>query len=215
MTITSVQQQWQRIEIWFKQHEPAFLTNLGQGASDVAIKQLEAAIGLSLPEDYKAFLAIHDGEGSLRCDPGSLEEDDDLDEDAPLVCGIMPFHGDLLPTEEIVAYRNQLIVCVEDLDDDQTLQKLSAQCPEVQPIFYDERWIPIAADPGHNEVFIDLNPTPKGKAGQIFIDYKEPLYREVLADSFAALLKKYADGLEQGLYEVVKEDDILSVVERS
>ncbi|MDE1465115.1 SMI1/KNR4 family protein [Spartinivicinus poritis] len=209
---TSVEEQWRRIESWFKQNEPAFLASLGAGASNTAINELQSAIGLNLPEDYKAFLAIHDGEGSLSCDPGSIEAKQE--DEVPLVCGIMPFHGDLLPTEEIVAYRNQLIVCVEDLEDDQALQQLAEQCPEVQPVFYDSNWIPIAADPGLYEVFIDLNPTSTGKPGQVFIDSKEPLCRELLASSFNDLLKKYADGLEQGIYQIVKEDDILSVVKK-
>lgn len=214
---TGVVHHWHRIENWFKQHEPAFLDNLCKGASETAIKALETSIGLTLPEDYRAFLAIHDGEGSLLCDPGSMGEvsGDGIEEDAPLVCGILPFNGDLLPTEEIAAYRNQLVVCVDDLEDEEGKQVLADQCAKVQPVFYDSGWIPIAADPGHNEVFIDLNPTTEGQLGQLFIDYKEQLCRTVLANSFCELLEKYADDLEQGQYRIVKEDDTLSVVEIS
>src|SRR5689334_13626996 len=52
---------WDRIEAWLKVQAPAVMNRLQPGATDGDIQQVEALLGVVLPEDLKASYRIHNG----------------------------------------------------------------------------------------------------------------------------------------------------------
>src|SRR5262249_25386453 len=57
-----------RLEHWLAKHRPRFLKGLRPGANEVELHQLEAQLGLTVPEELRTFLAWHDGqEDSIGC----------------------------------------------------------------------------------------------------------------------------------------------------
>lgn len=60
-----MQEIWDRIEAWLKTNAPEALNNLREGASEEDLQQLETALGYHLPEDVRASLRLHNGEGSF------------------------------------------------------------------------------------------------------------------------------------------------------
>ncbi len=58
-----------RLERWLAKHRPRFLKGLRPGANEVELHQLEAQLGLTVPEELRTLLAWHDGQGdqSIGC----------------------------------------------------------------------------------------------------------------------------------------------------
>src|SRR5215470_15643416 len=59
---------WDQIEDWLNTHYPQMWATtrpfLAPGASEEAVHRAEAALGVTLPEDFKAFYRLHNGEGA-------------------------------------------------------------------------------------------------------------------------------------------------------
>jgi cell wall assembly regulator SMI1 len=75
------------------------------------------------------------------------------------------------------------------------IQKLKAKfyCT-AQSIWWNEKWIPLAEDGMGNTFFLDLDPTEKGKAGQIiFRDHEGPIVH-LVSKSFRTWIKEFVDG---------------------
>ncbi|MCI0529674.1 MAG: SMI1/KNR4 family protein, partial [Nitrospira sp.] len=56
-----IQNIWRDIEVWYRENAPRLLQDLKDGASDQQISEFEAAIGMSLPDDYKTSVRLHNG----------------------------------------------------------------------------------------------------------------------------------------------------------
>ncbi len=57
----TIQFLWQRIETWMSTYAPQSRQRLLPGASETDIQRAEAAIGILLPEDFKASYRLHNG----------------------------------------------------------------------------------------------------------------------------------------------------------
>jgi cell wall assembly regulator SMI1 len=60
----AVAEVWRRITTCLGEH--ASSSRLRDGASEAAIAEVEQALGLELPADYKAWLRLHDGEDDVQ-----------------------------------------------------------------------------------------------------------------------------------------------------
>lgn len=54
---------WKRIEDWLHMHAPELVSLLQPGASEESIRQTEALLHVTFPEDIKASYRIHNGSG--------------------------------------------------------------------------------------------------------------------------------------------------------
>ena len=54
---------WGRIERWFAEHRPEIELKLRPGAKEKEILAAEKQLGVRLPEDFRASLLVHDGQG--------------------------------------------------------------------------------------------------------------------------------------------------------
>jgi cell wall assembly regulator SMI1 len=58
----SMQDIWNRIELWLTANAPKVLASLQFGASEAEIHQTEAILGVQFPEEVKQYFQIHNGQ---------------------------------------------------------------------------------------------------------------------------------------------------------
>jgi len=165
---------WERIETWYKTTDPTF--EFPAGATAAEITALETHMGLTLPEELKVSLTRHNGF------PRWVK-------------------GDLRTIEEIKEEWNAWAEMVDngDLEDGGE----AGDDDFKQPSFFDKKWIPIDHNGAGDGFMIDLNPGPKGKAGQILDFGHEVGAEEVPAYSdYVAYLEEAADLLEAGEFKL-------------
>jgi cell wall assembly regulator SMI1 len=159
--------------------------------------ELEAAIGAPLPDDYKDWLALHDGEDDVG---GRV---------------------DFLPTAEthllsaretMDRYRDQLDWFQSDdaegfahFSDDDRIRNVVSHARRV--ILASNAW-----GDGDN-MYLDLCPGPKGTVGQVIVATSECDF-EVVGASFGDFLRRLATALEDGLLVVHERNGAAHVVER-
>jgi cell wall assembly regulator SMI1 len=157
----SLEAQWKRVSDWLAKTHPAALKTFRKPATAAAIAKAEKALGRLLPDDYKVFLAIHDGQ----------------EPDGPMV-----EWATLLPVDQIAVTYKRLVKLDPGEDDEFEADK------KVKPVFYSKGWIPIGCSPrGRDFLCLDFDPAKGGKAGQVIlfvIDFNE---RFQVAPSFAEL----------------------------
>jgi cell wall assembly regulator SMI1 len=145
--------------------------SLRKGATETAIVAAETLMNVKLPADYRAWLAISDGQ-----------------EDG----GLALFDGDcrMLPLDQVLAawvYNAQFVV--EEWDDEPVTDDM-----HVRPYVWHPTRIPIAADYLGNGPFLDLRPGPAGVAGQIIGLVSEHEF-EVIASSLDEYFVRRAEEL--------------------
>jgi cell wall assembly regulator SMI1 len=172
---------WKTIEAWLREHHPRRIDDFRPPAQTAAVAAAEKELGRELPEDYKQFLSLHDGQELF----------------APMVGTCSLFSLDDVP----LRYR-RLASLLSDAEEESE--------PEVdagiRPVAYSPGWIPIGVSArGRDYLCIDLDPAPKGTSGQIIevpVDFDD---RTKVAPSFADLLALYFKQLQTGEIEV--DDD--------
>jgi cell wall assembly regulator SMI1 len=144
-----------------------------EGCAEHQLVQLEAALQVSLPEDYKLLLSCTNGQREagwrpLTFPPGGLT---------------------FMSAEEVVAeWREQ----ANHYDDD-TDEELAAH-EKTRLVMFHPRKIPIAVNIDTTTyLFIDYAPGPGGQVGQLVLDADE-----VVENSFSDLLRRYVVALDSG-----------------
>jgi len=165
--------------------------SFGPPANENSILAAEGLLGAGLPEDFRASLAIHNGDAMKKIGPGEWQSDG-------------PFaHLELLSLDAM-------------LSEWQTWQdSIGAQGLDPEPdgpvrkLWWNPLWIPFTVIGGSTwHHCLDLDPAPGGAPGQIIeIVDDEPL-RRVVAPGFRAFLEDLAADLERGRY-TLDEDGLL------
>ena len=173
---------WKRMKDWLNANAPHIIDDLNAPADNEALMTLEKQLNVALPESYKAFLKIHNGQD--RDSEGLIETEELLSSDRIL--------------EEWRVWKD--LLDSGDFDDSE-----SAPDEGVKNDWWNVRWIPITYDGSGNHYCIDLDPAPGGTEGQIIRMWHDSGERELLAESFEEWLKNYVDQWEEGDY-VYSED---------
>jgi cell wall assembly regulator SMI1 len=68
---------WEQIEGFLKEHVPIVIETLNNPATDKDLSQIESEIGNTLPEDFKNYLLVHNGQDDpsrlhTLCEEGTL-----------------------------------------------------------------------------------------------------------------------------------------------
>jgi cell wall assembly regulator SMI1 len=178
----AIQNIWKDIENWYRTNVPHFLEDLRDGVSDEHINEFEALFGVSLPEDYKASLKIHNGYVSLH-DYTYLSLD-------------VVFHkwSSMTKLSESGSFEENEVSDAGGL---------------IQNTWWHRGWIPFAEDGGGNMICIDMMPTEAGVKGQIL--YMELRSGPFVSKykSFLEWLDGYKDDLYQDVYEVDEDGFIV------
>jgi len=182
----AIQNSWSEIEEWHRANAPRLLENLQDGASDQQIDEFEAATGVSLPEDYKASLKLHNGDVYIY-------DYQYLSLDGVLNKWLMMTH---LSADGVFDGRNPV----------------DAGGGVIQNTWWQRGWVPFAVDGGGNMICIDVAPAANGIVGQLL--YMELQSGPGISQykSFREWLERYRDDLHRGFY-TVDEDGYL--VERN
>jgi len=179
----SIHTLWQRLESWAEKHAPEMLDELQGPATQVEIDELEKRLQLSLPEDFKQSLLIHNGE-----DDGWPSR-------------VFFENGAYLPVPAIYNDWKMLQEAVQADAIDRS-EYDSEVNPKIKPVMFSKGWIPIMNMNGDVFHAIDMDPGETGVAGQIIqVDWECDVF-EVIAHSFTEFLQKYIEALESGKIEI-------------
>jgi cell wall assembly regulator SMI1 len=172
---------WTAIAAWLDQRAPWQLKHYRAPASAAAIADAERVLGRALPDDYKEFLALHDGSDTdvmfvEQCSPMAIGAVPRKQKD------LLGLIGDAGP------------VAADEVD------------PEIRPVFFSPGWIPIAVSPrGRDFLCIDFDPTPAGRSGQIILVVIDFDTRKRVAADFTDLLGRLFAELQSGEIEIDDE----------
>jgi cell wall assembly regulator SMI1 len=171
---------WKTISDFLKAEHPQVLAHFNPPASPDAIAEAEKQLGETLPDDYKQFLLIHNGQKEF----------------APMV-GL----GSLFSIEQVAQARLGIFGEEEPIDESKVDEGIRA-------VEYSEQWIPISKSARNRDYLcIDLNPAPSGARGQIIEYIVDFPARALVAKSFADLLSRYFREIQTGQIDVNKEVD--------
>ncbi|KAK5459497.1 Cell wall assembly regulator [Exophiala xenobiotica] len=202
-----VSHSWKKIERWTENHYEELWDQLGEGCTQNDVNELEHELDMTLPQDVRESLSIHDGQERGGRPTG-------------IVFGCM-----LLDCEEIVQeWKNWKVVNEEYLSGAKTkysskglsngsssssqtqngnrfwrqelLDRQESQPPKaIQKAYAHPSWIPLARDWGGNNIAVDLAPGPMGKWGQIILFGRDYDCKYVVARSWAHFLATVADDI--------------------
>ncbi|WP_374536620.1 SMI1/KNR4 family protein [Chitinimonas taiwanensis] len=164
-------QAWAQLEAWLKQEEPALLRSLGKPASPEALAELEAKLKLSLPDDFKAALSVHDGQKG----------------EEPL------FEGEFfLSTKGVLSQWRTWTKLMKSPD----MAECSGAPDEgIRPDWFHPAWIPFTHDGMGNHLCLDLDPAEGGQVGQIIRVWHDDDERQLIAPSFAVWFSRFVRSL--------------------
>lgn len=166
---------WARIEAWLERRAPSVLAGLAGPADKLAVEQAERELGMALPDDLRASLAIHDGEAR----------------DVGLVRG-MTLNG--LETM-MYDWRAMEKLRVSGIFGDAGAVRTQAG---LRPGHWHRGWLPIASTGDGDSWSLDLDPGAGGRVGQVFYFDHELGPRAVAFPSFTAWLDALLVEMEAG-----------------
>lgn len=175
---------WNRIETWLKQHAPHILQSLEPPATVGQITETEDFLGVKFPDIVRASYAIHNGQSDIA----------------------IPLMGEWkLLSLKVIAKQWKVQSTL--------LAKGSFGTAKGSPIgpakddWYNARWIPLAYNGGGDFICLDLDPAAGGTSGQMLSWWHVDDKRERLASDFSQWLARFAEDLEKGEYRL--EDEVL------
>lgn len=179
---------WLRIENWIKAHLPGIIDTLQPAATPIDLQKLEDLVKLPLPQSFKDFLAVHNGQvwgTHLKLmDTDRLLSTEDI---------AMEWEGWLAVMPEINAFNLEMFGEVAGSEPD----------AGIKPDWWNEAWIPITSNGSGDSYCIDLDPADGGTHGQIIRLWHDIPDRELIAPSFAEWIDRFVLDLESGVYRAV------------
>lgn len=191
---------WQRLLNILEAQNEKVAISFHEGATEADFEALEHTIKAKLPEDFKAFYRIHNGQTDKYV-------------------GLF-YSSALLPINEIIhnwkhSYRFLQEVQknprrifgshVDDADFEESTQKDWQDAKEIQDVWWHPLWIRFTDDTCGDGYSVDLAPTSEGQMGQIiWYFHDDKSFWE--APSFSKWIEEYVEALEKGEY-VYSQDD--------
>jgi cell wall assembly regulator SMI1 len=191
-----------RIKEWLKNNSEQTLEHLNGHASNSDISKVEAETGLSLPEAFKEFLRIHNGE------------------DGETWLALLGDGNQLLSCQSIINQykldqeigQNIYDPQMENIEfwKDRIKSNVLFVKGAVKPLMLHPKWLPITCMNGDVFRYLDFDPAPSGISGQVIEVNPEGCRYQVLASSFEDLLDKYLSQLLSGAFEIVDDGYIMT-----
>jgi len=164
---------------------PGVLASVNPPAVTEAIDALERRIGAPLPDGFKQYLAVMDGQN-------------DLGRDHPLI-GFNRFLpiADIIETMDMEQFH---------FGDEDRIEWMTENM--IRPVMWDSRWVPFSDFEGSTRLILDLHPGHNGTYGQVWQDWPGRDREDdgtVIAPSFAAFSTELLRRLTTGSVRV--DDD--------
>jgi len=175
----SVEERWQTIATWLADNHPAARGSFRPPADPSAIAEAERALGKTLPDDYRAFLRLHDGQEAL---------------------GPMVAFCTLLPVAELAPESRSLAELLGEGGFDS-----SEVDTGIAPVAWDPGWVVIGRF-NRSALVLDLAPAEGGTRGQIFTLHVDDDHRRIVAASFSDLLARFFREVQDGTIDLEDED---------
>ena len=180
-----MQQVWNRLERWCREHMPEVLPSLERGASESMLQATERRLGgQRLPEDLRESFKVHNGQ-----DEGYT--------------GIL-FGLWLLPLSQVENFWNSFPHPTSE--ENQSGSHTSFPEGAVQCLFAHPGWIPLTYDSGGNWLGVDLAPGPQGKVGQVILFGRDERTKYVAAPDWGSLMEEFVRKLEAGEFHLGRPD---------
>jgi cell wall assembly regulator SMI1 len=175
---------WRSIEAWLEENAPRAFKDLNKPATAKGVAAAEKLMGVEFPEDVRASYLLHDGQ-----------------------VGAAPIMGEWqLLSLKVMKSRWKMLK--ESYDEGKFEESRVKPKGPVKAEWWNPKWVPVAYNGAGDLYCVDLDPAPKGKAGQLVSFWHVDDRREVVAKSFRAWLKEYADDLKAGRYGATTEGKV-------
>jgi len=177
---------WARLSRWFADELPSGELRLRPPASPEAIEAAEAALGRSLPDDFRASLAVHDGQ-----------------DDEPTILW--------LPSAVRLGSLDAIVECFRDDEtsrdfaDTSLADELDAT-GRVRQMQFDPDHVAFAGSTywDYDRLSFDFHPGPAGNDGQVIA--RADIDLVYVCDSFASLMEQTVRGLVDGRIVLIPTD---------
>jgi cell wall assembly regulator SMI1 len=186
MSTIDIHQVWGRIHRWLDANAPEMLRQLRPPASPDAIQRAEKILGVEFTPDYRASLAIHDGQGGIGL----------------LVGWRLQRLIDVVETWQMLSRHAADVDSGFSTDEDESIQVVDA----LRPCWWTTKRIPIAEDGAANFITADYDPAPVGTVGQLVPCWRDVESRKLVASSFGSWLSDFADELDRNMVDVRRDD---------
>ena len=183
---------WEAYKKAIQSKFPSILNQLNAPATDEQITELEAKIGLLLPEQFKQLYKINNGEKQEK------------------LCGILlGFH--LYSLEDILREWTAWKEVREELSEadlnDMSECATSAPLNYIQKRYSIPQWIPLCGDSGGNHIGLDLAPDSWGTPGQIITFGRDEDDKIVVAKDLYSFVKRLHRITNSDHFAITKEED--------
>ncbi len=168
-----VEKVWQELMAWFTTNAPELLETFRPGASEAEIADLEQHIGLALPDDFRTFLGLCNGQFP---DPNARF-----------------YSGELVPIEGI---KGTWTMLTDFIADGTFKDAVSYPGKGVKAAWWNPAWVPFLFWQSADNTVLDLDPAKDGTRGQVVIFWHDQGDRNVDQPSFTAWLKFIMNGLK-------------------
>ncbi len=157
-------------------------------ATEAAIRAAERTLGMTIPDDFRASLLVHDGQEP----PGDDEEEDD-------VFAWLPGHARLAPLDAIVDGWTR--ECETFATQHAGEAPTEIEDGRLYHYLWHPRRIPIAGNRwwDQDNTLLDLFPGPRGTSGQLVM-FGKGVFGAYHGPSFRAPLEIYVRALETGAW---------------
>jgi cell wall assembly regulator SMI1 len=183
---------WSDFERWLSTNCPELDGILNAGATPEQLQAVESQLGIILPDDFKDFYRIHDGQ--VEGSPGLFDGMEFLS-----LSGILLEHKRLC---KFVANEG-----MEQIDVDITADR------GISPVYWKKSWVPYIRHDCGNYYCVDLAPTSEGVSGQIVGMWLMPPERSLLGRSIGDWFQRYVLRVLAGDYEYSEDEDGLVEIE--
>jgi cell wall assembly regulator SMI1 len=175
---------WEKIEAWLVENAPKALADLRPPATPQALTELQESLGFPVPVELREWLSVHDGQP-----PDSL-------------VGMLDGWIFLGAGQIAEAHRTFTgLLAAGDFAGRPAVSRDGL----ARPVWWSGRWVPFLDGPGGDYLVIDVDPTEKGREGQVVTFWHDYGARKVKAESLSALMGTFLADLEAGAYEVSRK----------
>lgn len=174
-----ITERWDIIKSWLLENHPSLLLGFAEPAIESQIRKAESELDCALPNDYREFLGIHNGQKS------------DVE---PMV-----WTCSLKSVEQLADNKKS----ISEIFDDPNESICHSINLAIKPIVWSKHWIPIGVSArGRDILCLDLDPTEQGNPGQVILTAFDTNNHLLLASSFREFLSLYFKQIQTGEIEI-------------
>ena len=205
---------WRKIDRWAEANYEELFDNLCEGCTQNDINDLEHELDVTLPQDVRDSLSIHDGQERggrptgillgcmlLDCEEIVQEWNNWKVVNEEYLSGARRSHQPIYPIKGLSNGASSSSSSSSQPQNNRAwrqelLDRQESQPPKaVQKAYAHPAWIPLARDWGGNNIAVDLAPGPMGKWGQVILYGRDYDCKYVIAKSWAHFLATVADDI--------------------